>query len=120
MTMGRGLAAIVVAGAAALAAGPAAGQGGPVNDFPTVARADYVFACMKANGETRAMLEKCSCSIDVIASLMSYDDYVTAETFLSVGQITGERGVLFRTSEQSKRFTTELRRAQAEAEIRCF
>jgi hypothetical protein len=46
--------------------------------------ADYVFACMKANGETRPALEKCSCSIDVIASILPYDRYVAAETFLSL------------------------------------
>ena len=45
-------------------------------DYPTDALADYVYGCMKANGETRDALERCSCSIDVIASIMSYDDYV--------------------------------------------
>src|SRR5882757_4986947 len=37
-----------------------------LNDYPTSARADYVFGCMKANGETQELLQKCSCSIDVI------------------------------------------------------
>jgi hypothetical protein len=91
-----------------------------VNDFPTSARADYVFGCMKANGETRDSLDRCSCSIDVIASLISYDQYVKAETFMSMGQLSGEQGVLFRTSEPSKAAITDLKRAQAEAEIRCF
>ena len=40
----------------------------PANDYPTVARADYVFGCMASNGQTRDALEKCSCSVDVIAS----------------------------------------------------
>jgi hypothetical protein len=40
----------------------------PTNDYPTVARADYVFGCMQVNGQTRDALERCSCSIDVIAS----------------------------------------------------
>lgn len=95
-------------------------QAQAINDYPTVARADYVFACMKANGETRQALEKCSCSIDIIASLIPYERYVTAEAFLRMGQVSGEKGVLFRASEQSKAFIGELRRAQAEAEIRCF
>ena len=47
-----------------------------INDYPTTARADYVFGCMKANGETQEILQKCSCSIDVIASLIPYDRYV--------------------------------------------
>ena len=41
---------------------------GSVNDYPTATRADYVFGCMAANGQTREALERCSCSIDVIAS----------------------------------------------------
>ena len=53
-----------------------------LNDYPTAARADYVFACMKTNGETRQALEQCSCSIDVIASILPYDRYVAAETVL--------------------------------------
>ena len=99
----------------------AAGAGAvEINDYPTSARADYVFGCMKANGETRDALERCSCSIDIIASLIPYDAYVAAETFLSMGQLQGEGGVLFRTSEPSKKAIETLRRAQAEAEIVCF
>ena len=101
-----------------VAATPAAAQ--PLNDYPTVARADYVFGCMKMNGETREALEKCACSIDVIASIIPYDRYVSAESFMSMGQVAGERGTLFRQSEPAKSATDELRRAQAEAQIRCF
>src|SRR3546814_21121018 len=66
--------------------------------YPTVAVADYVYGCMKANGETRPVLEKCSCSIDVIASIVSYERYEAAATFRSLGLLTGEKGVLFRQS----------------------
>jgi hypothetical protein len=92
----------------------------PANNYPTSTRADYVFACMKANGETQPMLERCSCSIDIIASIIPHDKYLEAETFLRMGQLTGEAGVLFRTSEKSHAAIDGLRRAQAEAEIRCF
>jgi hypothetical protein len=91
-----------------------------LNDYPTSARADYVFACMKTNGETRRALEQCSCSIDIIASILPYDRYVAAETFLSLSQLPGEFGAMFRTPEQAKTATNDLRRAQAEAEVRCF
>jgi hypothetical protein len=104
--------------AAALSAGAAHAQ--VANDYPTVARADYVFACMKSNGETREALERCSCSIDVIASIVPYEKYVEAETFLSIAQVSGERGAFFRSSSTAHAVTTEIRRAQAEAEIRCF
>jgi hypothetical protein len=98
--------------------GPAAAA--ELNDYPTAARADYVFGCMKANGETRDALERCSCSIDVIASLIPYEAYVSAETFMSMGQVQGEAGVVFRTSEPAKKAIETLKRAQAEAEILCF
>lgn len=89
-------------------------------DYPTVALADYIYGCMKANGETRAALESCSCSIDVIASIVPYERYEAAETFRSLGFVTGERGTLFRESAGAKSAEAELRRAQAEADIRCF
>ena len=91
-----------------------------VNDYPTSARAEYVFGCLKANGETRQAIEQCSCSIDVIASLVPFARYVTAETVLSMSQVRGNLGGQFRTSEQAAGALNELRRAQAEAEVRCF
>jgi hypothetical protein len=91
-----------------------------VNDYPTVARSEYVFGCLKANGETRQAISQCSCSIDVIASLLPYDRYVTAETVLSMSQVRGNLGGQFRSSEQATGALNELRRAQAEAEVRCF
>ncbi|MGE0213886.1 MAG: hypothetical protein AB7S41_19530 [Parvibaculaceae bacterium] len=100
------------------AATPALAQA--VNDYPTSARADYVYGCMKANGETREALDKCSCSIDIIASIIPYEHYVTAESYMSMGQVAGEKGVLFRTSEPAHKSLDELHRAQAEAEVRCF
>src|ERR1043166_3982016 len=91
-----------------------------LNDYPTAARADYVYACMKANGETRQVLDQCSCSIDIIATILPYDRYVTAETALSLAQVPGRFGTMFRSPEQPKAAVNDLRRAQAEAEVRCF
>ena len=91
-----------------------------LNDYSTSARVDYVFGCMKANGETQVSLQKCSCSIDVIASLLPYDRYVTAQTVLSMSQVPGNLGAEFRTTEISRTALEDLRRAQAEAEVRCF
>ena len=91
-----------------------------LNDYPTAARAEYVFACMKANGDTRPALDRCSCSIDIIASIIPYERYVSAETVLSMAQVRGNLGGQFRTSEQAATALNELRRAQAEAEVRCF
>jgi poly-beta-hydroxyalkanoate depolymerase len=112
------LSSVVLAIAAVVAARNASAE--DLNDYPTSARADYVFGCLKANGETREILQKCSCSIDVIASIIPYDHYVTTETILSMSQVTGPVGSEFRQTEQAKLAVQEFRRAQAEAEIRCF
>ncbi|WP_085967068.1 hypothetical protein [Bradyrhizobium sp. STM 3843] len=98
----------------------AAARAEDLNDYPTSARAEYVFGCMKANGETRQSIEQCSCSIDVIASILPYERYVTAETVLSMSQVRSTLGSEFRTSEQAANALNDLRRAQAEAEVRCF
>jgi hypothetical protein len=90
------------------------------NDYPTSARADYVFACMKTNGDTREALDQCSCSIDVIASLLPYDAYVAAATVASLNQQAGQIGGLFRGATAARDALVRLRRAQAEGEVRCF
>ena len=92
----------------------------PTNDYPTSARAEYVFACMKTNGETREALDQCSCSIDVIASLLPYDAYVAGETVASMNQAGGQIGAEFRGAAIARDALARLRRAQAEAEVRCF
>jgi hypothetical protein len=110
----------IVAGLTAIAAIATVVHADEVNDYPTSARAEYVFGCLKSNGETRQAIEQCSCSIDVIASLLPYDRYVTAETVLSMSQVRGNLGGEFRSSEQAANALNDLRRAQAEAEVRCF
>ncbi len=103
-----------------LLSGTASAQVAVTNDYPTVARADYVFGCMATNGQTREALEKCSCSIDVLASILPYEQYIEAETVMSMSVVSGERMAMFRTAPMMQRIVADLRRAQAEAEIRCF
>lgn len=90
------------------------------SDYPTSTVVDYVFGCMMANGQTREALERCSCSFDVLASIVNYEDYVSAETFQRMGQMTGEKGVLFRQTAPARHAGEEIRRAQTEADMRCF
>lgn len=105
--------------AAPVLAAPAAQD--VVNDYPTEARAEYVFACMQTNGATRDALSRCSCSIDAIATILPYDAYVSAETVLSMRHGGGgERMALFRGTPTTTAAVADLRRAQAEAEMLCF
>ena len=111
---------LVLSTMALLTTTPAIAYADELNDYPTSARAEYVFGCLKANGETRQAINQCSCSIDVIASLLPFDRYVTAETVLSMSQVRGNLGGQFRSSAQAASAVNDLRRAQAEAEVRCF
>ncbi len=95
-------------------------RAGDLNDYPTAARADYVFACMKTNGDSRLALEHCACSIDVIASILPYDSYVAAETAAGVGQQAGQIGRMINGTGAIRDLLGDLRRAQAEAHVRCF
>lgn len=91
----------------------------PPNDYPTVDRADYVFACMQTNGQSREVLEKCSCSIDQIASLLPFTEYIDAETIMSIGMRGGDAQSLFNSPQLQLKIHT-LKLAQVEAELRCF
>jgi hypothetical protein len=115
--MTRVLHAVPVFLLATLAAGA---QTLPANDYPTEARANYVFGCMAVNGQTPEALRKCSCAIDVIATILPYDGYVSAETVLTMRQTSGERSTLFRDTAPANTHVANLRRAEAEAEIICF
>ena len=49
------------------------------SDFPTLARSEFVFACMSSNASNRDFMAKCSCAIDEIAKRMTYKEYAQAE-----------------------------------------
>lgn len=89
------------------------------NDYPTVARADYVFACMQVNGQTREVLERCACSIDVISTLLPFTEYEEAETVMSVRQRGGKSVGIFEYGPIKEKVKA-MKRAQVEAELRCF
>ncbi len=107
--------ALILLLATTVAAGAARADG-----YPTAARADYVFGCMASNGQSQKMLNLCSCSIDVIASILPYERYLEADTILRMRQISGEKSAAFKTAPHYKAIVDDLKRAQVEAEIRCF
>jgi hypothetical protein len=88
--------------------------------YATSARAEYVFACMATNGGTPEALQRCSCAIDVIASVLPYDKYEKAETVLRMRRTAGGYlGQEFRSASTND-IVRDLQEAQAEAEVRCF
>jgi len=90
-----------------------------VNDYPTNVRGDYIYGCMLVNGQTRDVLDKCACSIDVIASVLPYKEYEEAETIMSVRQRGGE-SVAYMYAPPMLEKVKNMKRAQVEGEIRCF
>lgn len=111
--------AVAAVAAVLLHVAPAVAVELPENDYPTVARADYVFACMQVNGQSREILFKCSCSIDKIAELLPYEAYEQAETIMSVVQKGGENVSPLRYQAIQDK-VKRLKKAQVEAELRCF
>jgi hypothetical protein len=103
-----------------LLAASASGMAAVGDDYTTVDKADYVFGCMAANGQTRESLERCSCSIDTIATLLPFAEYEEAETVMRMNRVAGQASELFRNSADLRDKVANLRRAQAEAEIKCF
>src|ERR1700733_14669279 len=97
-----------------------AGRAAEAGDYPTAARAEFVFACMATNGNNQAALQHCACAIDVIASVLPYDNYERAETVLRMRRSAGGYlGQEFR-SALTNTIVRDLDEAQAEAEVRCF
>ena len=89
-------------------------------NIPTNEKVEYVFACMQGNEDSQAYLEKCSCSIDYIDEQMTYEDYVQAETIMSLRQIYGEKSLLFKNTPNAMEITSNMQNILAEAEMECF
>jgi len=88
--------------------------------YPTHVIADYVLACMAANGNSFTSLHQCSCSIDLIMSKVSYEDYEKASTILQVQLDKGQRGIFYRDSHWAKNKLEFFERVQAESTLKCF
>ncbi len=91
------------------------------NDFPTVARAEYVINCMQESKATRQeMLYKCSCTIDQIAKQVKYDRWVDLSTIALGTSIAGERGGVIRDIKDGRKQIASYHELQAKAKKACF
>ena len=88
--------------------------------IPTNEKVEYVFACMQGNEDSQAYIVKCSCSIDYIDEQMSYEEYVEAETIMSLRQIYGEKSLLFKNTPNAIKIYSNMQNILAEAEMECF
>ena len=88
--------------------------------IPTSEKVEYVFACVQGNENSQAYIQKCSCSIDYIDEKMTYEEYVNAETIMSLRQIYGEKSLMFRNTPNAMEIYTNMQNLLAEAEMECF
>jgi hypothetical protein len=96
---------------------PEAGPSG--HDFPTAARVEYVQECMMKSGAQVANLYKCSCAIDRLAKDLTYDDFVEWGTYARNASLAGERGGVFRDSDEAREKAKQYRALESTAYKGC-
>jgi hypothetical protein len=115
------LRALLPAAAALLALAAVAAPARAANDYPTLDRVVYVEACMAQHpGPRYEMLSKCSCTLDKIASEVSFGDFETMATATNANSIGGERGSELRDSEAMQNEIKRFRTLQSKAKQSCF
>lgn len=92
-----------------------------INDFPTVDRVLYVQECMRAHpGPQFEMINKCSCSLDALATTVKYNDYVSVNTIIKAMSIGGERGGAVRDVPSYEPQVKHYKELLGKAEKGCF
>jgi hypothetical protein len=89
--------------------------------YPTTDRVSYALACLRDHpGPQHEMVSKCSCTIDEIAKVMTFDDYIATSTSVNAISIGGERGGTLRDAEHVQAMAKRFREAQTKAKKACF
>ncbi len=89
------------------------------NDFPTLARVEYVQECINRTGGDRNHLYQCSCVVDRIAEAMSYDEFVESSTYARYSTLPGEGGGIFRDTDEAKAKAKRFRGVEEQAFRSC-
>jgi hypothetical protein len=106
----------VAALSALLMGGPAAAA----NDYPTTSRVEFALECLQAYGSNHEYIYKCSCLIDEIATKLTHDEYVELSSFSRTQSMSGERGGVFRGTDETKGAVKKYLDVVAESKKRCF
>ncbi len=92
-----------------------------IDDYPTHEIVEYVFDCMQQyGGQSYDNLYKCSCSIDYIASKMTHDEFITADTFVRGQNAAGERPEILREGDLAESQRSDFEALETEAAHACF
>jgi hypothetical protein len=91
------------------------------NDFPTRARVEFVLECMRdSKAPPQEAMYKCSCTIDVIADKVHYNEWVDLSTISNGITIAGERGGVMRDIKDGRKLIASYKDLQAGAKKQCF
>ena len=88
------------------------------NDFPTLARVEYVQECVNRTGDQQHIYQ-CSCVVDRIAESMSYEEFVEASTYARYSTLPGEGGGIFRDTDEAKKKAKLFKSVEADAFRAC-
>ena len=91
----------------------------PSNNYPTVARLEYVQECINRAGGQQAAMYQCACAIDRIAEKLTYDEFVEASTYAKYSTLPGEGGGIFRDTDEAKQKAKLFRTVESEAYRTC-
>jgi hypothetical protein len=91
----------------------------PANDFPTIARVEYVRECVNRAGGREGAVYQCACAIDRIADKMTYDAFVEASTYAKYATLPGEGGGIFRDTDDAKQKAKLFRTIESDAFRAC-
>ena len=108
------LGALLTAAAPCGAQDPARPEG-PVHQYPTIARVEYVNDCVGRNGGKLAAVYQCACAIDKIADVLAYDDFVESSTFAKYATLPGQGGSIFRDSDKAREMAKRYRALETDA-----
>jgi hypothetical protein len=89
------------------------------NNFPTLARVEYVQECINRTGGKQTNMYQCVCVVDRIAEAMSYDEFVESSMFAKYSTLPGEGGGLFRDTDEAKQKAKLFRSVEADAFRAC-
>jgi len=106
---------------AALALAACALPARAANDYPTSDRFLFVEACMRQHpGNHFEMVSKCSCTLDKLASQLSFSEFESMQTATNANSIGGERGNSIRDVDLLQKEIRRFRDMQASAKKGCF
>jgi hypothetical protein len=85
------------------------------NDFPTLARVEYVQECINRTGGKQTNMYQCACVVDRIAEVMRYEEFVESSTYAKYSTLPGEGGGIFRDTDEAKEKAKLFRALEAKA-----